>query len=51
MMILNYESKKQLKENIGNWNYALDISDLAAGIYGVSYTHIGGTVMKRFVVE
>jgi hypothetical protein len=55
LKVYNYKGEiiqtLELKENIGNWNYALDISDLAAGIYGVSYTHIGGTVMKRFVVE
>ncbi|MDG1350607.1 MAG: Omp28-related outer membrane protein [Crocinitomicaceae bacterium] len=55
LKVFNYKGEiiqtLDLKENIGNWNYALDISDLAAGIYGVSYTHIGGTVMKRFVVE
>ena len=55
LKLFNYKGEiiqtLDLKENIGNWNYALDISDLAAGIYGVSYTHIVGTVMKRFVVE
>ena len=55
LKVFNYKGEiiqtLDLKENIGNWNYALDISDLAAGIYGVSYTHIVGTVMKRFVVE
>jgi len=55
LKVYNYKGEiiqtLELKENIGNWNYALDILDLAAGIYGVSYTHIGGTFMKRFVVE